>query len=364
MFEHLDDPRPPRFDSDFRSRVERRRVQRRRQKRARLASFFAVPVFAVAGFGLWLNNQVGELNEVVIGGLSASDALESSGLDEPITVLVVGSDARPDDSEVVGERSDVVLVVRVDPVQERVAVLALPRDLQIGGSDSQTRLGEVFSNGPTAIVQQVSSLLQVDLHHYVEIDMPGFVRLVDLAGGVELKFSNPVRDQRSGLDVNEGCQVLDGEAALAFTRSRALEQFNPINQSWSSASPQGGLARSGRQQILMAEFYSQVLSADYSHSDEVRLAADVLEHITVDDGLNAQRLRTIFKEIQRIETPPEFVMFGRFESVEVLDKSLLALERAELDRAAKDLMTDPPDSPGRRITLQPFIVPLYGSCEN
>jgi anionic cell wall polymer biosynthesis LytR-Cps2A-Psr (LCP) family protein len=39
-------------------------------------------------------------------------------------------------------------------------------------------------------------------------------------GGVEICFDHPTRDEDAHLDVDAGCQVLDGETALAWARSR------------------------------------------------------------------------------------------------------------------------------------------------
>lgn len=50
--------------------------------------------------------------------------------------------------------------------------------------------------------------------------MGGFVDLVDAVGGVELCPEAPMSDPKAGLDVEAGCQDMDGGTALGYVRTR------------------------------------------------------------------------------------------------------------------------------------------------
>ena len=54
--------------------------------------------------------------------------------------------------------------------------------------------------------------------------------MVDEIGGVDMCFWRPARDTHSGLDVEPGCHRLDGEQALAYTRSRYYQEW--IDGEW------------------------------------------------------------------------------------------------------------------------------------
>jgi hypothetical protein len=54
-------------------------------------------------------------------------AVPAPAAGEPVTVLLLGVDRRPDESG--PSRADAITVVRIDPVRQRVAMLSLPRDL-------------------------------------------------------------------------------------------------------------------------------------------------------------------------------------------------------------------------------------------
>jgi polyisoprenyl-teichoic acid--peptidoglycan teichoic acid transferase len=153
----------------------------------------------------------------------------------PMHVLVVGSDSRaavtnePDEfgtpQMVTGQRSDTIMVVRVDPDEDRAAVLSVPRDLWVPiASGGVNRINTAFEKGPDVLVRTVSDALGIPIHHYVEIDFAGFRDIVSAVGGVGVFFPTPARDLVTGLQVDRGgCVELDGGRALAYVRSRNYE---------------------------------------------------------------------------------------------------------------------------------------------
>ena len=54
--------------------------------------------------------------------------------------------------------------------------------------------------------------------HYVPAEPGGFKRIVDAVGGVEICLKEPVDDPLSGLKLDAGKHVVNGEEALAFVR--------------------------------------------------------------------------------------------------------------------------------------------------
>ena len=168
----------------------------------------------------------------------AVDAAVKGG---PENYLLVGSDSRdgiseddPDaggflDGGYGGGRSDTIMVARVDPAAEKIAVLSIPRDLYvtIAGGDHQDRINTAFAESPQTLVDTVSQTLGIPLNHYVEVDFRGFQSVVDTLGGVPMYFDQPMRDEWTGLDVSEpGCVVLKGPQALAFSRARHVEVYD------------------------------------------------------------------------------------------------------------------------------------------
>lgn len=177
--------------------------------------------------------------------------------------LLVGSDSRegvdpssPDfgaigtEAEVgTSRRSDTIMLLR----QERnggAALMNLPRDLwvEIAGTGKSQRINTAYNDGADRLAATVSESLGIPVHHYVEVDFVGFKNIIDDLGGVEICVAYGARDASSGLQINPGCQVLDGVQALAFARSRHYEQWDGTN--WVE-DPRADLGRIERQQLFM-----------------------------------------------------------------------------------------------------------------
>lgn len=213
--------------------------------------------------------------------------------------LLVGSDSRagadPNDpdyggigsaTDVTGNRSDTIMVLRRDRATGDASLLSIPRDLWVdiagGGTD---RINSAFNDGPATLVQTVQDALGIPIHHYLEIDFFGFKDLVDSLGGVQICFLYPTRDTNTGLNITEpGCHLLDGVQALAYARSRHYEELR--DGDWH----EDGTADLGRTQ-RQRDFVNRALHAalDEVAHDPFR-AGDVLRAassaLTVDDGLD------------------------------------------------------------------------------
>jgi LCP family protein required for cell wall assembly len=315
MFERLDDPHPYAPDPAVRVRVQATARSRRRRRRGLVAGSALVALLAVVTAPiLYLRQQAGQLEHVEVGGLVpvapdtgppttvASEAPPAAttpstappALAAAINVLVVGVDQRPPGDEVSGSRTDTIAVVRIDPYGPALTVLSIPRDLWVpidGGK--QNRINSALGVSREALVDTVSAVLDVPINHYMEIDFAGFSRLVDLAGGVEMQFDTPVRDRNTGLDVPEpGCVRLDGAQALAYVRSRHFQTYDATG-TWTE-DPTSDLGRIARQQDFGVRAIQQVLASSYSNLDQLRILTDVLDDVTVDEGLDLDGLRAIW----------------------------------------------------------------------
>lgn len=157
--------------------------------------------------------------------------------------LVVGTDSRDSDPNgcidpssryagafgpAAGNRPDTIMVVRVDPEQKQAAILSLPRDLwvKIAETNNKSKINGAFGgdNPPARLAATIEGNFGVHIDHYVEVSFCAFKRLVDVLGGVKVPFEYPAKDDNTGFYVAQaGCMTLDGEAALAYARSRHYE---------------------------------------------------------------------------------------------------------------------------------------------
>lgn len=150
----------------------------------------------------------------------------------PVNILVMGVDRVPDipeDSpEILEGRSDTMLVIRVNPTDESVSLLSIPRDTQVYiPGDGITKINHAnMEGGPELAAEVTSGLLnQLPIDRYVRVSTEAFRELVDLVGGIEIFVPERMyyvdQTQQLYIDLEEGWQILNGDQAEQFARFRA-----------------------------------------------------------------------------------------------------------------------------------------------
>ena len=224
--------------------------------------FAMVAAAAVVGYSWYRYNQIGRR--------SLALASSSGG---PQNFLIVGSDSRavvdansPDagaflnaaGADQSGQRSDTIMIARVDPSAKTVDLVSFPRDLwvPIMPSGDPQRINTAYGentdgkDGAQNLVDTIKSDFGIDINHYVEINFASFKGIVDAVGGVPMYFDTAMRDKNTGLQIDQpGCVTLDGEQGLAFARSRHLE-YKSSKGVWVS-DPSADLGRIARQQVFI-----------------------------------------------------------------------------------------------------------------
>jgi LCP family protein required for cell wall assembly len=173
----------------------------------------------------------------------------------PINILLLGVDTRESDSA--PPRSDTMIVVRIDPVQKRVDMLSIPRDLLVDiPGFYQTKInaaypfGEASSSvpggGPTLAAQTVEQNFGIYIDYFAEVDIQGMEKVIDTLDGIIIDVPGVVKDDQyptadygyTRVYFTPGLQLMDGQTAVRYSRTRHDD---------------GDFARQDRQQeVLMA----------------------------------------------------------------------------------------------------------------
>lgn len=154
-----------------------------------------------------------------------------------VNILVMGLDLRDDESEDGAPRSDTMILLSMDPLNNTAAAIAIPRDMwvPIPGFDyykinTAYRFGELYDlpgGGPALAVQTVEEFLGVPIDFYAQVDFQAFVDFIDHINGIKITFDEPYTIDRRGkwnTEVLEpGTYVLNGEYTLAYARDRKSE---------------------------------------------------------------------------------------------------------------------------------------------
>ncbi|HHY97261.1 MAG TPA: LCP family protein [Firmicutes bacterium] len=176
---------------------------------------------------------------IVIGSISiiswlsfqkAMDLEEAFNIhDRPITILLLGVDRTYDvdgHSMNGGQRADTLILLSVNPMSKKAYLISIPRDTkaEIPGYGTG-KINSAHARGGTELAMRtVERLVGLPIDGYVETDFQGFVKLIDLAGGVTVNIDRDMKyEDRAGnlkIDLKAGVHRLDGDQALQFVRFR------------------------------------------------------------------------------------------------------------------------------------------------
>lgn len=161
-----------------------------------------------------------------------------TSFDEPFYLMLIGSDRREGDSSM-GARSDTNIVVRVDPIEDQLTMVSIPRDTKIDLEDYGTqKFNAAYSFGGAAgAIEAAEDLLDIEISHYAEVNFKDLSGLVDAVGGVTVEVEETIDDYHcddgdgNHYVIEEGTQTLSGGEALTFARCRQYADGDFTRQS-------------------------------------------------------------------------------------------------------------------------------------
>jgi LCP family protein required for cell wall assembly len=147
--------------------------------------------------------------------------------------LITGSDSRAGLSKkeenqlalghnISGQRSDTILLLHLPANGTRPTLVSLPRDSYVPiPGHGYNKLNAAYAlGGPKLLVQTVQNVTGLPINHYMGIGFGGLVSVVNDVGGVRMCLPAAMKDPKAGLNLKAGCQVLNGDQALGFVRTR------------------------------------------------------------------------------------------------------------------------------------------------
>ena len=155
-----------------------------------------------------------------------------------MNILLLGSDSRDGDNkayfspDISGERSDTTILVHISPNRDHAVAISFPRDSMVQVPQCTKKNGQkvppffgminaafAYAGAPCTW-KTIESTTDIHIDHYVKIDFTGFKRVVDALGGVEICVPHAVNDPRANLSLRAGRQVVKGNDALGYVRTR------------------------------------------------------------------------------------------------------------------------------------------------
>jgi LCP family protein required for cell wall assembly len=235
---------------------------------------------------------------------------------KPANFLIIGTDSRafvqnPEQAkafgtsqEVGGQRSDTMMIVHVEPQSDTGFVVSFPRDLWVTiPGHGENRLNAALElGGPSLLIQTLTDNFHFPIHHFLEVDIDGFQKIVNTIGGVNLYFPTAERDKFSGLDQPQaGCRPINGAQALTYVRARHFQWFDVKTGEWRD-DPQSDLSRIARQQYFMRSLARAALERGASNpATAFALLDNISSSLQKDQNLQLSDIKALINAFRDLD---------------------------------------------------------------
>ncbi len=195
----------------------------------------------------YLENQQGELSELIDGTTSSEDTTDGSSGSSSVTttydtsnlynILVIGVDSR---SNNFSGRSDMMMVITINKTSKKIVATSILRDSYVSIEGYQSnRLNAAYAyGGASLLISTIKSNIGISIDKYVTVNFFTVAAVVDYVGGVDLDVTaaeiavmnnyiaaqNKIFGNATGTDLisesDAGYIHLNGNQALAYARNR------------------------------------------------------------------------------------------------------------------------------------------------
>jgi len=200
-----------------------------------LLGLFIVLSSCAGGAYIWLHHmvegaQMSDEDKAAIAAVGGPESPLVSLLmpDEEMDILVVGYDKVRENEK---SLSDSIMLLRIDPANDYMAILSIPRDLWVhipGYWESKINAAHGMG-GPALTIETVQNLTGVTIDKYMEVGMEMFPSLIDALGGIYVDVDHYYEYGAKPGETKEslfftlpaGYQLLSGSSALSYVRYRS-----------------------------------------------------------------------------------------------------------------------------------------------
>ena len=165
-------------------------------------------------------------------------------LTEPFTILLMGVDSTIDGLNAnQAFNGDTLMLISFNPKTLTASVFSIPRDTYVPiacRNNAWAKINSSAASGTNCVIKTVQNLTGINIDFYAKINFKGVVDLVEALGGITVDVQKPDFMVREGVNyhgqvceqnslrqfgnnmvcMDPGLQRLNGEQALAYSRSR------------------------------------------------------------------------------------------------------------------------------------------------
>lgn len=233
-------------------------------------------IFVIVGGWILMNRNIGGGADLVV--------LDSASKRDQRNVVVFGTDES-------GLRSDVIMVFSVDPKNDRLSLMSIPRDTKVTLNGSSKKINAALTLGEeTLAIETVKKLTGIPIHDYLTVNFKAVETVIDELGGIEfdvpcnMYYRDP--DQDLYINIKKGPQLLNGEDSVKVLRFRQY--------------PMGDLQRNQVQQDFFRAAFQQKMNGKY-----IGKVPDLYALIekNIKSSLSAGELLSYLNTVKKMDNP-------------------------------------------------------------
>lgn len=200
---------------------------------------------------------------------------------ETFTIYISGIDTTGSISTV--SRSDVNMLVTVNPVSKQILLTSIPRDYFVPMADSgiNDKLTHAGLGGVENSIRTIENFMNIDINYYIRVNFTSLETIVDALGGITVDSPYAFTTYHGGYWINQGLNDMDGHKALCFVRERF-------------SLPNGDNDRVKNQQLVLMAMLEKAMSPTIitNYTDILDAAEGAFEtNMTSDDIMSLIRMQ-------------------------------------------------------------------------
>jgi polyisoprenyl-teichoic acid--peptidoglycan teichoic acid transferase len=226
--------------------------------------------------------------------------------------LIIGIDTRERGNLL---NTDSIILLSYNHEAKDVIMLSIPRDLHVEIKPEThwyNRINSVYSSYEDSekalyrLREIVSEITNKEIQYHAMIDYKGFVELIDTLGGINVNVENSFTDYQypegfgyKTVRFQEGPQLMDGDTALEYARSRHSMQNNEGSD----------FARARRQQKVITAVSEKITSSSLLDPQSIMSLFNVIQDNVKISEFTLNDVEAGVKELQKFRDTGETYSF-------------------------------------------------------
>ncbi len=225
------------MDNGYRpeSRLQSSRlVPHRRKKpiRKRVIVAFWVAIILICGVLIWKSSAI--LSAFWDTSVTQIAHINAPPL-KPVNILLLGIGGGTHEGP---DLTDTIIFMHIDPIHKKVTLVSLPRDLWVPDIGAKINATYTFASeknpgsGLSVMKTEVGKILGQHIDYGVKIDFGGFVKAVNILGGLDINvertfddYAYPITGQEDATCGLTDAQIASDSAAIASGSATELDSF-------------------------------------------------------------------------------------------------------------------------------------------